>query len=325
MYSGFYILFFIIAAIILAKAGNWTANSMLKVAKFLRWKKFIVATILMGFLTSTPEFFVAITSAAAKKTELSFGNIIGADIILLTIVIGIGVLIGGNIKIKDKTLHRSMMFASLYALLPLFLIMDGEVSRWDGVILIAAMIFYLRELIIRQREVGDKYLNDKQDADNPQDIRGEFKDFFKNLTIFLTGLALIILCAELMVFSAGRLALAFNIPLVLIGILGVAIGTSLPELTLGIRSALMKENDLILGNVFGSVIINSTFILGTAALICPFRIYDLPLYVDGFIFTGFTVFIFLIFAKTRNEIDRREAKFLLFLYALFFVIQFFLK
>ncbi|MBU1046108.1 sodium:calcium antiporter [Patescibacteria group bacterium] len=319
MHFGLYILFFAAAGLILAKAGTWTVNSLLKIAKFLKWKKFIVATILMGFLSSMPEFFVGITSAATRKSELSFGNIIGANIILLTLVIGVAVLLGGKLKLKDRALNKSMLFASLYALLPLLLLIDGEISRGDGVILILAMIFYLRELFLRQKQVRERFL------DGGEDIGEEFRIFFKNLVVFLFGLTLMILSAELMVFSAGRLALVFNIPLVLIGVLGVALGTSLPEVSFGIRSALMKEKDLVLGNVFGSVIINSTFILGIVALISPFRIYDLPLYIDGFIFTGFVVLIFLIFAKTKEEISRREAKFLLFLYALFFVVQLFLK
>jgi cation:H+ antiporter len=181
------------------------------------------------------------------------------------------------------------------------------------------MIFYLKELSTRQKQVSEKYLN------NGEDLGGEFKIFLKNLIIFLLGLTLMIVSAELIVFSAGRLALALNIPLVLIGTLGVALGTTLPEVTFGIKSALMKEKELVLGNVFGSVIINSTFILGIVALICPFKIYDLPLYVDGFIFTGLTVLIFLIFSKTKDEISRREAKFLLFFYALFVIVQLFLK
>lgn len=319
MHFSFYILFFIMAAMFLAYAGTWTIDSLLKIAKFLKWKKFIVATVLMGFLSSMPEFFVAITSASTKKSELSFGNIIGANMILLTLVIGVGVLIAGNIRIKDRTLRRSMLFASLYALLPLILTIDGEISRWDGIILICAMIFYLKELSVRQKQVSEKYLN------NGQDLGKEIKIFLKNLAIFLSGLALMIISAELMVFSAGRLALALNIPLVLIGTIGVALGTSLPEVTLGIKSALMKEKELVLGNVFGSIIINSTFILGIVALICPFKIYDLQLYIGGFIFTGLSVFIFLIFSKTKDEISKREAKFLLFFYALFVIVQLFLK
>jgi len=319
MHFGWYILLFIAAGGVLAKAGAWAVHSLLEIARFLRWKKFIVATILMGFLSSLPEFFVGVTSAVARKSELSFGNIIGANIILLTLVIGIAVLIGGKMKIKDRALQKSMMFAALYALLPLLLVIDGEVSRGDGIILVLAMVFYLRELFVRKKQVEEKFLSKEQMADEG------FKAFFKNLVIFLLGLILLIVCAELMVFSAGRLALAFNVPLVLIGILGVALGTSLPEVSFGVRSALMREKELVLGNVFGSVIINSTLVLGIVALISPFRIYDLPLFIDGFIATGFVVLIFLIFARTKHEISKKEAKFLLFLYALFFIVQFFLK
>ena len=324
MLAELYVLFFIVACLVLAKAGTWSVSSLMRVADFLNWKKFIVASLVMGFVSSMPEFFVGVTSSLSGKPELSFGNVIGSNIFLLTLVIGIAVLLGGNIKLKGKMVQSSLLFAGLYALLPLLLMLDGEASRGDGVILIIALVFYIRELTSSQRRFRKIFLSDGEEEE-PKKALKQFKSFFKDLGIFLLSLGLLVASAEVIVFSASRLALQFNLPLVLIGTLGVALGTSLPELSFGIRSVLMKQKEMVLGNVFGSIAINSALVLGITCLIRPFRIYDSSLYVGAFIFTGIVVLMFLIFSKTGDKISKREGKFLLFLYFLFFVIQLLLK
>jgi len=317
-----HILFFIIACLILAKAGSWTVRSLMRIADFLNWKKFVVASLLVGLVSSMPEFFVGITAALSGKSELSFGNVLGSNIVLMTLIIGIVVLLGGKIKLKGKIIQQSLLFAGLYALLPLLLIMDGEASRIDGVILIVALIFYFRELILSQRRFKKIFLDKNEESEVT--IKN-FKLFSKDLIIFLLSFALIILSAQAIVFFGTRLAQQFNLSLVLIGVLIVALGTSLPELTFGIRSVIMKEKEMVLGNIFGSIIINSALVLGITCLISPFRVYNNSLYFITLIFTGIVVLAFLIFFKTGDEITKKEAKILLFFYVLFFIIQLLLK
>jgi cation:H+ antiporter len=276
----------------------------------------------MGLVSSMPEFFVGITASLSGKSELSFGNIIGSNIILLTHIIGVAVLLGGKIKLRGKIIQRSLLFAGLYALLPLLLIIDGEASQIDGVILIIALVFYFRELILSQRRFKKTFLN--KDEETEVTVKN-LRLFFKDLTVFLLSFALIILSAQAIVFFGTRLAQQFNLSLVVIGALVVALGTSLPELTFGIRSVIMKEKEMVLGNIFGSIVVNSTLVLGITCLISPFRIYDPSLYLCAFIFTGVVVLMFLVFSKTGDEITKKEAKILLFLYTLFVIVQLLLK
>jgi len=317
-----HILFFTVACLILAKAGAWTVRSLMRIADFLNWKKFVVASLLVGLVSSMPEFFIGITAALSGKSELSFGNVLGSNIVLMTLIIGIVVLLGGKIKLKGKIIQQSLLFAGLYALLPLLLIMDGEASRIDGVILIVALIFYFRELILSQRRFKKIFLD--KDEESEVTVKN-FKLFSRDLIIFLLSFALIISSAQAIVFFGTRLAQQFNLSLVLIGVLIVALGTSLPELTFGIRSVIMKEKEMVLGNIFGSIIINSALVLGVTCLISPFRVYNNSLYITTLIFTGIVVLAFLIFFKTGDEITKKEAKILLFFYVLFFVIQLLLK
>ena len=316
-----FVLTFLAGCLVLAKAGTWTVNSLVRIADFLKWKKFIVASLLMGFIGSTPELFVGITASIAHKPQLSFGNIIGSNIVLLTLVTGVAVLLGGRVKLKGKVLQRSFLFAMFYALLPLLLMLDGDASRGDGVILIVALVFYLRELWASQGRFSKIFLDKESQASRTKRLEG----FFKDLGLFLLGFGLLVLSAEAIVYSASRLALQLNLPLVLVGIIGVALGTSLPELSFGIRSAIMKQKEMVLGNVFGSIAINSALILGITCLISPFTLYNPGLYFSAFIFTGSIVLFFILFSKTGDELTKKEAKVLLFLYVLFFVIQVLLK
>ena len=315
MLIGLYVILFLVACFLLARAGAWSVKSLLAIAKFLNWKKFVVASLIMGTVSSLPELFVGIGASLSGRPELSFGNIVGSNIILLTLVIGISVLVGGQIVLKGKTLQKSLLFGAFYALLPLLLMMDGNASRVDGVILLIALGFYLKELLA-EKDKFKRVLSNKKE-NQPKDI----KIFFKDLGFFLFALLIMILSAELIVFSAGRIAVGLNLPLVLIGVLGIALGTSLPELSFSLRAMAMKEKEMVIGEIVGSIAINSALVLGITCLISPFKTFSLPLYTNSFVFTGLSVLIFLFFAKTSNRFSRREAKALIFLYGLFFFVE----
>jgi len=320
-----YVLIFILSAFVLAKAGFLAVNGLLEISKFLKWKKFVVGSLVMGLLSSMPELFVGIGSALNGKSALSFGNVLGSNIILFTLVAGVAVLFGGTIYLKSKTIQRSLIFSGFYALLPLLLLVDGQFSRGDGILLIIALGFYLRELFFHQKKFRDILVKkDLNKAKNSNDEK-DYQLFFRDLTKFIIGFLFLIVSAQGIVFSAGRLALALDLPLVFMGAVAVAIGTSLPELSFGIRSIAMKQKQMFLGVIFGSVAINSSLVLGLTCLISPFKVYNIGLYVNGFIFTGLAVLFFLIFFKTGDKLTKKEAKFLLFIYILFFVIQVLIK
>jgi len=269
--------------------------------------------------------FVGLSAAFTGKPELSFGTVVGSNIVLFTLIAGVAVLFGGTIKLKSKTIQRSLIFSGFYALLPLLLLVDGQFSRGDGILLIIALGFYLRELFFHQKKFSKVLV--KEDLKGVGRRKGEkdYRLFFKNLSKFLLGFSFLILSAQGMVFSAGRLALSFDLSLVFIGAIAVALGTSLPELSFGLRSIIMKQKEMFLGTIFGSVALNSSLILGLTCLIAPFRVYNIGLYINGFIFTGLAVLFFLIFFKTGDRLTKKEAKFLLFIYVLFFIIQILIK
>jgi cation:H+ antiporter len=305
-----YLIIFIISALLLAKSGTMTVKSLIKIAERLRWKKFIVASLIMGFVSSAPEFFIGITSAISNKPQLAFGDIIGSNMLLLTLVIGISVLWGGKIPLKGVFLKKSYFYIAFYALLPLILMADGAINRIDGIILIISLVFYLKEL----REIHNRH---KKELGEEKVEKG----FLKQLGLFILAMVVMILSAQGVVFSASRLALELNLSLVMIGLLVVAVGTSLPEIAFGLKSSIMDQKEMLLGNIFGSIVINSALVLGITALIRPFKIFHSSFYISSLIFTIIAVVLFIIFSRSHEAITRKEGKVLVGLYIMYFILQ----
>lgn len=312
-----YIIIFIISCLVLIRSGVWVVKALIRIAQFLQWREFIVASVLMAFSTSLPEIFVGITSAIAQKPELSFGVIIGSNIINLTLVIGIGVLLAKGLKFEGKILQRNSFYAGLYGLLPLLLMLDGDISRADGIILLLSLVFYFAQLLSEEERFTRIF------SDHINGGWAHFKIFLKDLFLFGGAIILLLLGAEGIVFSASQLAVNFNLSLMIIGAVLIALGTSLPEIVLGAKAIAMGHKKIVLGDLMGTVVVNSSFVLGITALISPFKIADFSLYMAGIIFTVLTCFFFVIFARTDRKITTREAIFLIGIYISFLITEIF--
>jgi cation:H+ antiporter len=310
-----YILIFIASCLLLVKSGTWVVSSLTRIAKSLGWKEFIVSFILMAFVTSLPEFFVGISSAFHSKPELSFGDILGSNIINLTLAVAIVVLLAKGLKCKTSLIRQSSIYTAIIAFLPILLMLDGKISRIDGLFLVFILIFYFKYLFKEQKRFSKVFTNRfKRDWT-------EFKLFSKDLGIFLGGIFLLLLSAEGVVWSVSFFAISLGLSLTVIGALIVALGTNLPEIVFGIKAITMGHKDMVLGTLMGSVVANSTLVLGTVVLIHPLKVVNFSPYIIGIIFTVATCLFFAVFSRTGRKITRKEAVVLLAIYILFVVFQ----
>ncbi len=310
-----FISIFILSCIVLAKSGQWVVKSLSNLAKILGWREFVVATILMAFASSLPELFVGITASISDSPQLAVGNILGSNIILLTLILGVGAIFAKRLDFGEKTLQKARFFACFFTIFPLLLILDGSLSRLDGVVLLIGFLFYLREIIREQRRFSKVF---NKLTTKPFE---RIKLLFKELGIFLVSVCLLLLSAEGIVFASEKIALFSGLSLVVIGILGVALGTSLPEIVFGIGSIRSGHKEMLLGDAIGSVVVNSGLILGLAVVIAPFRIVYFSLYLNAILFSFLSAVFFLIFSITKNKLTRKEGFVLLFIYILFFMLE----
>ena len=318
-----YSLVFISSCAVLYFSGNWLIDGLKRIGRFLRWREFIIAFFVMAFASSLPNLFVGISSALHKVPQLSFGDVVGGNLVDLTLVVALAVLIGGNvIPTKGKILERSALFTTFVAILPLLLIWDGLLGRGDGLILLSVFVFYILWLVLNKERFREFSGNRKKQM--PSILR-EFKIFIKDLGLIILSVIFLLLAAEGIVQSAKFFAVTLNISLPIIGILIVGLGNTLPEIRFAIASAKVGKTEMILGNLMGAVIIPATLVLGTVALICPIIVPNFTPFAIARIFLIISAIIFYIFTRSHRKITKKEAIILLLLYITFFIIEILIK
>lgn len=310
---------FIISCIVLVRAGTWVVKSLIRIAQALEWSGFIVSFILMAFATSFPELVIGLTSAFHHRPELSFGNVIGSNVINLTLAVGLAVILCSGLSLKRDGAQKDSLWTALFAFLPVLMILDGSLSRVDGVVLLIGLGVYLSSFF-KDRIGANKALVSKFQRDITQ-----FKIFLKDIGIFFGSLALLLLSAQGVVWASSAVAQLAGIPLVFIGITIVALGTNLPEIVFGVRAISLGRKEMVLGNLMGSVVANSTLVLGLTCLIYPLRVSNFSPFLVGIFFTVISALFFYIFSKTRSQISKREGIILLIVYFVFIIIQILLK
>lgn len=309
------IVIFIISFLFLVKAGTVLVKSLTRLARFFQISEYILAFILMSFATTIPELFVGISSAVGNIPKLSLGNIIGANFINITLVIGLVAFLSKGIKIESKISQKNFWLIFFIALFPIFLATDGVISQGDGLLLILAFVLYIASLI-REKEYFTKTIQEIEF--NNHTICG----VFKMLGSFLLGIFVLIASSAALVWSGKQLISEIGINALTFGIIFVALGTTLPELAFGIRASMLKHSSMSIGNAVGAIAFNSAFIIGLVSIISPIHINNS---LSFFITAAFLISALLllnVFVYTRSSISRRESTILIGLYVFFLFIQY---
>ncbi len=312
-----YIFIFLGSCALLFWAGKWLVGALIRVARYLEWREFVVAFIIVAIATSIPNLFVGITAALRKIPELSLGDIVGGNLFDLTIAVALAALFAKGLPAKSKMVQTSAVFTMIAAVLPLLLLWDKSLGRGDAIVLILLFFVYIFWLFSKKERFTKIYDGKKTS------VVKEFRVFIKDLGRLILGLLFLLIAAQGIVNSASFFSQALNLPLALIGILIVGVGSALPETYFAIIAAKKFQTWMILGNIMGSVVIIATLVLGIVALICPIEIEDFSPFAIARVFLVIAAMFFLFFVRTERKITTKEALFLLGLYVIFFLIEIF--
>ncbi|KKT67429.1 MAG: Na+/Ca+ antiporter, CaCA family [Candidatus Woesebacteria bacterium GW2011_GWC2_45_9] len=284
---------------------------------------FIISALLLALATSFPELFVAITSALEGSPSLSLGNVLGANIANISLVVGAAGLLMGRVNVHGEFLKRDVWIALVAGVLPIVLVFDGELSRVDGLILLSlygayASSFFKNRFLeigneIREGTFINRFFRRVNNIDGNKT---------KEAARLFLGIAVLLVSANLIVNTAQTLAVAANIPVFLIGLILLSIGTTLPELGFSIKSLQNKEPTMFFGNLLGSIIANSTLVIGVAAAIYPIRVAAIEEYLIAAITFVVVFLLFWLFIRSKLKLERWEAGVLLTIYVVFVVVEF---
>lgn len=317
---------FIVACIILVSSNSFLVKSLSKISYFLNLNEFTIGFILVSIATSLPEIFVGVMSAFNGTPEFSIGNVIGSNILDLTLVIGIAAILAKRINIESKIIRKDMIYMLVLTLLPVLLFIDHHLwhsfglfpnmtqglSRADGVVLLLGFVIYMYRLIKQETKFS------KRVEHTPK------KEAMKYMVFFVGSLFLLLLSASFVIDTAEALSLDLNISPFLMGIFLISLGTSLPELMFESKAVLEGHQSMAIGDLVGSVITNSTLVLGITATILPIHV-NAAIYLTSIMFMLFSAFIFFTLAESDNKITWTEGISLLLLYVLFIVIETYIK
>lgn len=279
--------------------------------KYFKVSTFAIGIVFMAIATSIPELFIGIQSALQNASQLSLGTVLGSNISDLALVLGILVIVSkkaistkNNIKINDA------WWMLVYALLPIFLSIDGVISKIDGIILLLMFIIYTYYIFLSKQKIAQSFK------------RLSNKQFLFDIMKFIFGVALLLFSSHYLVKYGIEIANSFAIPTMVIGVTVYALSTSLPELSFELRAIKEKKESMAMGDLLGSIIVNSSLVLGVTAIINPIIIENIAEFVPTVLVLFFTAGYFFYKVLNGKKLRTIDGLLLIAIYVLFLISEF---
>lgn len=278
-----------------------------KLARSFRLSKYIVGFIIIAFISILPETLISVNSAIAGVPEFGLGTLFGSNVADLTLIFALLIIINKRgMKIQSKILKNISIYP-FFLLLPLILGLDGYYSKLEGIFLIiAGVLFY--------------YMVFKKSVNVSVEIKPTKKSF-KTFAMLALAMALLLVGSYFAVDSAVKLSSLWAINPVLMGILVVSLGTTMPEFFFSLKSMHSNEDSLAAGDILGSVLADATIVVGVLAFISPFHFPAKIIYVTGF-FMIVAALVLLNFMKSERVITKKEGYALLFFWISYVIVEF---
>jgi cation:H+ antiporter len=284
--------------VILCIGGYAIVSGGVALAKKLRISSMIIGLTVVAYGTSTPELAASILAALNSHTDLILGNIIGSNIANIGMVIGISAIFI-PLAISKITVSKWIPIMIGVSLLIIGMSYDGEISQIDGIILISALIaftLYTIKTVKKQKTQETLTIENKPVEGELFLSRYKIESFPQSLFLIVIGIILLFLGGHFTVNGAVLIAESFGISQLIIGVVIVAIGTSLPELITSIIAIAKKQTDIGVGNIVGSNIYNILLILGVSSTIIGIPV-SIDVFSNYYIMVAFSLVLFIGFRK----------------------------
>lgn len=288
------------------KGSTMATNYAGRLAESFRLSKYTVGFIIVAVISILPETFIAINAAISGVPSFGLGMLFGSNIADLTLIFAILVFYAGrSLKVESKILRNHIIYPFIL-LFPLILGLDGYFTRIEGVILIlAGAIFYY--LALRDGTDGTM-------PEVPSNGR------YKAIGMLIVSMAVLLIGAHFIVTSATAVANNLGVSPILIGMLVVGLGTTMPELFFSLRSIKNRDDSLAIGDLLGTVLADATIVVGILALVSPFAFPQKIIYVTGAFMVVASLILFK-FMKSGRAITKKEAHLLFFFWVIFVLIE----
>ena len=271
-----------------------------------------IGLTIVAFGTSAPEIFSSAFSAWEGKPKLAIGNALGSNLFNIGLALGIAAMVR-PLKPAESLIHKEIPALLLVTLAAGAMLSDLYVGFFDAIVLMLITAYFGYRLFRNPGRRKDGEIQQVEELPNWQ------------AAAYLTlGLVLLILSAEALVYAASSVALALGVSTAVVGLTVIALGTSLPELAASITCVLKRHDDLAIGNIVGSNILNLLVVLPFPGLLSSGSIEKELFYRD---FTSVLILTLLLSyfcyrsVKGNHRIGRFSGALFLLIYCGWFTVM----
>ncbi|NTV24152.1 MAG: calcium/sodium antiporter, partial [Nanoarchaeota archaeon] len=330
---------------LLVKGSDIFVNAISRLAKRIGISDFIIGLTIVAIGTSVPELANTIISSVKGYNEIIIGNIVGSNVINITLLLGLSAILG-NIKIKKEVIERDGYLVVFVSFLFFLSILFWRIKRLEGFMLLTLYAAYLLFLFKSKRVFWEQKFSEfftyymkfqfvetikqfkektqnhrKIDAHLSNAIRKHRKGHITRRILRDSFIAIISLIAlaqgsNMVVNQAVALAARFNISQTIIATVIIATGTTLPELTVSLTAARKGFNNIAVGNLLGSNIANILLVIGIGAVLRPIQVAKVAMFFS-IPYLMFVSSFVLYLIKQKQEVSKTSGIILLVLYMIF--------
>ncbi len=304
--------------LLLVKGADILVEGGGRTAAYLGVSSVVIGLTLVSFGTSLPELGSSVNAVLKSKGGISIGNVIGSNIANVLLVLGLSALIR-PISVEQKAIKREIpaMFGAiglLFLFVSSFYSDRHVIERWEGLLLLVAFVSYIVFFIWIAYKAKDEEAAEISSVDVEFEVFKRVKDFDwkTNIAKILIGILGIVIGSELMIRAAIFYIDEFHLIEGVVGLTIIAISTSLPELAASTVASYKNQSGISFGNVIGSNTFNILMVLGVSASLTPLA-FSPELYSSLFIMLFVCIFLTTII-HFRKKISRLEGTLMLAAY-----------
>lgn len=296
------LVFILLGIGLLTAGGEALIRGSLAAAKRIGISPLLSGLVIVGFGTSTPELAVSVDAALNQRPDIAVGNVVGSNIANILLILGICAAIS-PLAVQPMALRRDAVVMIGATLLFLALAASGTIGRLEAALFLAGLVAYLT-WAYRSEAVHGSPAAAVHEAESEELSALPQSALMSGLAI-VGGLALLVGGSRVLIHGAVGLATDLGVSETVIGLTLVAVGTSLPELTVSVVAALRRHAEVAVGNILGSNIFNLLCILGVAGLLQPLALDSRILHFDQWAMLASAVLL-VIFLYTGRRLSRGE-------------------
>ncbi|MBT3342773.1 MAG: calcium/sodium antiporter [Gemmatimonadetes bacterium] len=305
------VLMMVAAFVALAKCADWLVEGAADLARHLRVPPILIGIVIISIGTTTPELAVSIQAALDGRADIALGNAVGSVIYDDGLALPLVALLSPVVVMIDRTVLRSAaIFLIVVDLLAYYMAWDGTLSRGEGGVLVGCFVIYLVYTYWEQRH--GRQIVDEEELDHPP------RPWNRTLLLLGLGLVGVLISSKGIVESAPVIASAMGVSDIIIALVLVALGTSIPEVATCVVAARKGQGALAVGNILGADILNICWIAGASAAVSSLSVER---DVIHFMFPAMLIIVFTMLALMRmgHRFERWKGIVLLVLCAVYLI------